>query len=1093
MTADVDTRCVMFTDLVSSTELRVRLGEEAADRFQRVHDALIANAVAEHDGTVVKYLGDGVLATFEAATEAVAAAIAVQRSAHEHSLLDPAEAFRVRIGISVGDLSVERGDVFGTAVVEAARLCAVAGTGEILVADIVRALARGRGGYGFEPMGDLELKGLPDPVPACRVAWEPVESEDRSGTPIPPLLLGVTTVGYVGRAPLLERLSAAWSAVAAGRSAALLLGGEPGIGKTRTAAEVARIAHREGALVLYGRCEEDLGLPYQPFVEALDHHTRHSSRPVLGRLPGELVRLLPDLGERVPDLPASVASDPRTEEHRLLAAVASWLSEASAQSGLVLVLDDLHWATRGTLTMLEHAVREATATDGPRLLVVGTFRDSDLHPEHPFSLLLGDLAPVAGVERIALSGLSDADIARFLEEAAGHELNEGGRQLAALLRVETEGNPFFLGEVVRHLVETGAVRRDGDRWSVPDVDSVAVPEGVRDVVLRRLSRLGEATRQVLTVAAVIGRDIDVDVLCAVADHPEDTIIDALDDALRARLVEEIGADHYRFSHALLKTVLGDQLSATRRRRVHRRAAVALEKIRPHDVSALAHHFIAGGPDHGDTRQAVRYSLAAGDRALAARAVSEAESYYRTALDLLNDDPEASPAARVEGLLGLGQALRDQGDSSFREVLLDAGRRAQLSGDTDRLVQAALTNHRGITSVIGGRDLERVELIEAALAALPPDRNADRARLLARLSSEVSTTDDDARAFALCDEALDTARRAGDSSLTSELMTSVGHAVFRPGRERALPALWAEAVAAADELGDPTQRVWSRIWRSVAELAVGEITACLGLREEAAHIAHSEGLPALQWASDTNRALGLMLRGAFAEAQELLDETLALGTKLGEPDAEAWWGAVMTPILMMREGPEVLVQSTRAFADLSPDTPVWRTAEAYFLVDSGRHEEARALIERHQWDPVRLSESVWSAMSAAHLSECALRLHDRALAGRCLEVLEKVSGGVVHFYISSIGPADHFLARARLALGDVDGAIDAHEGAEAQCVRHGARAWLYLGRLGMVEALVQRGRSGDLERAAALRAEAREMAEEDGATSVATRLAALRVP
>jgi class 3 adenylate cyclase len=266
---NVGTRSVLFTDLVGSTELRVRLGEEAADALRRTHDALLSDAITRHGGSVVKGLGDGVMATFESAADGVAAAVAVQQAADAHGRRQPSEAIGVRVGLSIGDVSTEEGDVFGVPVVEAARLCAAATGGEILAAELVRALARGRGGFAFEPMGDLELKGLAEPVPACRVLWEPLlERAEASGAavPIPAPLAGALTTVYVGRDELRARLAEEWQAARTGAPRTVLLAGEPGVGKTRTAAELSRAAFADGALVLFGRCDEDLGVPYQPFV-----------------------------------------------------------------------------------------------------------------------------------------------------------------------------------------------------------------------------------------------------------------------------------------------------------------------------------------------------------------------------------------------------------------------------------------------------------------------------------------------------------------------------------------------------------------------------------------------------------------------------------------------------------------------------------------------------------------------------------------------------------------------------------------------------------------------------------------------------------
>ena len=246
-----------------------------------------------------------------------------------------------------------------------------------------------------------------------------------------------------------------------------------------------------------------------------------------------------------------------------------------------------------------------------------------------------------------MAGLSVAEVAELMSQAAGHALDEDGRRLAESLHAETEGNPFFVEEVLRHLVETGTVRRQETAGWWPAATTVAVPEGVRDVVGRRLGRLSAQTNQMLSVAAVLGRDFDVELLAALRDAPEDSLLDALDEAVGAGLVQETGADRYRFAHVLVRATLFEELSATRRRRLHRRVGEAIEKLRPDDVVALAYHFSQAGPDGEGMSRAVRYGLAAAEQALQARALGDAEARFHQVLGLLDDpaDPRGSGAHR----------------------------------------------------------------------------------------------------------------------------------------------------------------------------------------------------------------------------------------------------------------------------------------------------------------------------------------------------------------------------------------------------------------------------------------------------------------
>ena len=554
--AERSTAIVLFTDLVGSTELRSRLGDDAAEALRRTHDGLIADAVEGHRGRLVKHLGDGVMATFAGASDALGAAVAIQQALDRHNRSGASGVpLEVRIGASAGDVAFEEGDCFGTPVIEAARLCAAAGGGQILVTEIVRLLAGTGGGHRCTPVGALDLKGLPAPVPACEAAWEPLAEPS---LPMPALLTGAGRI-FVGRDEELEHLGRLWKEATSGERRVAALAGEPGIGKTRLAVALAAAVRDLGGVVLAGRCDEDLGVPYQPFVEALRHYVTRAPERRLGRYPGELARLLPDLAQFVDGLPEPLRSDPETERYRLFDSVAAWLSDLSAEAPVLLVLDDLHWAAKPTLQLLRHVLR---FSEPLRLLVVATYRDSDIGRGHPLGDLLAELRQDGQAERLALSGLDAAGVAAFIETAAGHRLDdEEAQELFQVVWRETEGNPFFVAEVMRHLVESGAIGQRDGRWVIKAaVDDLGIPEGIRDVVGRRLSRLAEATNRVLATAAVVGLEFEPAVVERAAGVGEDELLAAVEEATRARLLTEVPGARYRFGHALVRATLYDELT-----------------------------------------------------------------------------------------------------------------------------------------------------------------------------------------------------------------------------------------------------------------------------------------------------------------------------------------------------------------------------------------------------------------------------------------------------------------------------------------------------------------------------------------------------
>jgi class 3 adenylate cyclase len=717
---------VLFTDLVGSTELLARLGEADFDDLRRSHFASLREAVTAAGGQEVKTLGDGVLAVFTSASDALAAAVAMQQAADRQTRRGGGPV-SVRVGLALGDVGFEDGDVFGTPVVEAARLVAAARGGQILATALVRGVAGARTSVSFNDVGLLELKGLPGAVDCCEVAWDPLPA---SPLPLPAFLTGTGRV-FVGRAEELARLETRWKEAAAGSLRVALIAGEPGIGKTRLAAELAATAHAQGAVVLAGRCDEDLGMPFQPFVESLRQFVRAAPEPVaqLGRFGGDLVRLLPELDETAAALPPPLRSDPETERYRLFDAVAAWLSSVSGDTPVLLVLDDLQWASKPTLLLLRHVTR---SSEPMRLVVIGTFRDTELPTGHPLTELLADLRRQEGIERISLAGLDEGAVGEFLEAAAGHQLAEEEHNLVRAIHGETEGNPFFVGEVLRHLAETGGVARRDGRWTATAaVEELGIPEGVRDVIRRRLSRLSEAATRILSLGAVVGPEFELPVILDVTGLEEDAVLDGLEEARAARLLAEVPeTNRNRFSHALVRATLYDELTTARRMTLHRRVGEALEALHAGHLDdylpSLAHHYRAAG----DAPRAVAYATQAGYRALTQLAHDEAVTFFSQALDLAED------TQRLELLLGLGDAQRRAGEAAHRETLLAAAHLALQRDDAESLAHAAIANNRFFHSFSGWVDTDRVTVLEAALGAVGPGDSGSRARLLASLAAEL---------------------------------------------------------------------------------------------------------------------------------------------------------------------------------------------------------------------------------------------------------------------------------------------------------------------------------------------------------------------
>jgi class 3 adenylate cyclase/tetratricopeptide (TPR) repeat protein len=943
------TLTVLFTDLVASTALMATLGEVPYDELRRQHFSGLAGAIAGARGTLVKTTGDGVIAVFESAVDAVRCAVAVQQVTERHARAGGVP-LAVRVALALGELTVEDSDVYGSAVIEAARLVDRIDGGCIAVTGLVRAVAEARSGLHFESAGAVELRGLPEPVPAFFVGWEPVSGD----IPLPPLLAGAPRVDFVGRDIELTRLRRLWAAATDGRRQAVLLAGEPGVGKTRLAAEVARAVQADGAIVLAGHCDEGLGVPYQPFVEALRHLVNHTTPTILparlGRLAGELTRLLPEIAEAVPGLPPPLRSDPETERYRLFDAVAAWLAATAQTDPVLLVLDDLQWAARPTLLLLRHVVR---SLEPMRLLVVGTYRDTELDREHPLAELLADLRADPAVERLPVPGLAADEVATFMRSIVGHELAAQDLDVVRAVHGETQGNPFFVGEVLQHVAESGGLYRlvEG-RPPARLVEALGIPEGVREVVRRRLTRLSPEANRVLSLAALAGEELDLAVLGTAGGFDEEELVTALDEAIRSRLVDEEPrpVPRYRFTHALVRATLSDDVSAVHRALLHRHLGEAIEVVHADRLDdhlpALAYHFCRaralGQPD-----RAVDYARRAGDAALGLLAHDQAVSHYEEALTILDGAPSGNgngsgTLRRCDVLIGLGEAQRRAGDGRYRETLLDAARLAADAGDAGRLTTAALANHRGFFSLTNEVDDDRVAVLEAALAAVAPDDSALRARLLVTLAAELVFSPDHDRRHRLAAEAFEVGRRVGDLTTLGDVLARGYIPTFTSLDTAALQRHTRELSDVAERIGDPALAFWASTWGFLTTVLIGDVAAAEERIDRSAAIADELGQPFFRWIATFGRSHLSRILGRLEDAERMAWEALELGRAAGAPDAFGMFGIQLFWIRYDQGRLDEVLPMFAKTLGRRQRAPLPLVAYALALCEVGRIDEARPI-------------------------------------------------------------------------------------------------------------------------------------------------------
>ncbi|MFN0093978.1 MAG: helix-turn-helix transcriptional regulator [Dehalococcoidia bacterium] len=650
--------------------------------------------------------------------------------------------------------------------------------------------------------------------------------------PLPPSIARARSA-FVGRENALERLRAAFVDVCAeGHGRITLIAGEPGIGKTRLAAEFAAAAHGEGATVLCGRCDEQALLPYQPFVELLRYAVAHAAPETLAAQLAyggpEIARLVPELRERVPGIGEPVTGNPEGDRYRLFDGVCTLLENIARERPLVLVLDDLHWADKPTLLLLRHIVRSPEAVP---LFIVGAYRETDLDRQHPLTEVLADLRREAGHERILLRGLDLDEAEALLQAVAPHEPTAGTQAFAAAVHRETEGNPFFLHEVVRHLKETGKVyERDGLwRSDVASIEELGIPEGVREVVGRRLSRLSKACQGVLSRASVQGRDFELAVLERVSDLGSDALLDVLDEAIGAGLVEEESgaAGRYRFSHALVQQALYSELNTTRRVRLHRQVGEALQAMgageRPERYGELAHHFCEAASS-GVAERAVRYSMLAAERAFLTAAYEETAAHGTRALELQEEGVSLPELAQAELHVLLGEAAMwlDDLPGGARHAdraiaLLRCGTRPDL------FFRAAKNRYWSSMKDYGVRDEENIALLREAAERLGED-HAMLPEAHTRLAQVFTLSNDTVSATLHLDQTIALAAQAADPGTRIWGQIALGDRLTMEGRHDEARQALREAADSAGPGRHPWQTSEALQKELRAVFAVGDLVA-----------------------------------------------------------------------------------------------------------------------------------------------------------------------------------------------------------------------------------------------------------------------------
>jgi DNA-binding CsgD family transcriptional regulator/tetratricopeptide (TPR) repeat protein len=786
---------------------------------------------------------------------------------------------------------------------------------------------------------------------------------------------------------------------------------------------------------------------------------------------GELTRLLPDLPQRVGELPPPAPGDPDSKRHRLHTAVADLLANASGRHPILLAIEDLHWADGPTLLLLRHLAR---ATGNARILVVATFRDTKADIRDELSEALVGLRRVEGVQRLGLSGLSDEEIAEFVRRAGGDDPDPATEELARGISELTDGNAFLMVELWRTLTETG---------------ELASPESVREVVSQRLSRLTQPTRDVLEVAAVAGPEFTLEVIRRAAGLDERNLLEALDEGVRSGMIEEIPATGlaYRFTHELVRRAIYDRLSGLRRAELHLRVGTALEDALAATpgtgLADVAHHLAVAGA-LGDPKRAIDYNLRAGRAAMAALAFEQAAGHFRTALALGVE----SPSEQADIQLELGTASHAAGAwGDAIEAFTAAAEIGRATGDADMLARAAIELEEACWGD-GTAHRAALDLLEEASDAIGGAESPLRIGLLSALARVLAHRGDHARAAVIRTNAIEMARRLGDRQALATLLSRAYTAGGTSTLEDTLSML-TEAAALADELGALETQSIAMAWRVVALIALADLEAARRDLAEYRELSHRTKQPFHSFVAEHFGSTIALCEGHLEEAEVRAERSRELASLLRGGDAEGLYGVQTFSIRREQGRLTELAPLVRVLAGSDGTDGAWRPGLVALLAELGMDDEARhelARIRARGLEPFR--ESLWLA-SLTYLTDACAAVGDEELAALLRPELEPYAGTVVviGYGVACYGAADRYLAMLAATLGDWEIAEAHFEAALELNRRMGATTWLAHTAYEYGRMLHARGRAEDASRATSMLTDAAALAERIGMPALLARI------
>jgi DNA-binding CsgD family transcriptional regulator/tetratricopeptide (TPR) repeat protein len=933
-------------------------------------------------------------------------------------------------------------------------------------------------------------------------------------------------VPFVGREREVAELRAAFEQILAGYGQVALLIGEPGIGKTRVSQQFVSIARSHGARVLWGRCIEWDGAPaYWPWIQMVRTYLRDRD-PVdlfreLGAGAADIAEIVPDVRSVLSEVPPAIPIAAEQARFRLFDSLTQFLQRAANSAPLVLVIDDLHWADPSSLLLLQFLAAEIAASP---VLILGTARDADLGPEHPVSQALAELSRVPHARRITLRGLAEQQTRHLMSLMSGRVPSDA---IVGAIHQQSGGNPFFIAELIRLLLD------EEHRWDVTaaEVDGIrlGVPESVRQVVRQRLARLSPACREILMVAAVIGAQFSVSMVTRLSEAPHDVVLSALDEAVRARMLEVAESlGRYRFSHALIQDVLYDALGSVRQVQLHARIGAAIEQLHAASpnppLAEIAYHYWRAAPGtpgtpstpSGTTELALAAAQRAGDHAISQTAYEEASVQYQRALQMLDLLDQPVDDRRGELLLRLAEAQRSAGSPDGRTTFLEAADDARRIAHPERLARAAL-GFAGGSMLTGYEDIAAVRLLREAVEATEARFPQLHARCLARLAIAVRHDEILGRAetgapldtpwwrdidalisigpadlVALSQDVVAVARQTDDPEVLGLSLHALHSAGLGVVDVEEAAGVAAEMVAAAEASGHRELMATAYTWRTFELLIRGDIAAVDHYLGRAEQLVAELRQPFYAFILTTIRAHRALTSGQMAEGTTLADRAREISCRIAVPPPSPAESSAILADFYLREQQrhDELVDQLEALATFYAEggNPPYRAVMLAMVsavhAEQGRHDAAHeatrpllAILEA----PVARGPGSDLVYAASHLAETCYLLDDREAAGRIYPILAPLAPCNLTYggnYMSR-GSAAHYLGMLASTLTRYDDAERHFTDALAMNARMEMPPFVARTQFAYAAMLLGRRGAGDVERAHVLAEHALETTRELG--------------